>query len=232
MRYLSLLAIFLFSVACNLNSSDTYYKDSTNWPGFYQGLQKTDRGTILYEITLNSSGEIIFGSFASPGYDNKSYQSDSIAWNESESGFSFKEETYQVQLAQNALKLSWEESVLELQKVEELPPLENINWTLIEIGGKKLKKQGKMPRILLNPSINKLSGYDACNYLNAAYKVYYPKQEIYFSPVAATRRACMDTDSLARAFKGVLASFTKYELNDSLLSLKAEEQVLARFKAD
>lgn len=230
MKKIALLLSILTLASCGLNDSQSLDKNSTIWSGLYQGILNQEGNEKMVEVHLDSTLGLSLTTISLKNFESKLLKSDSIFWNTNGTGISIEGSEDAIVLGNNKLTLVSGDKRIKLQKVDPSNSIEAQNWILEELNQVKLRTQGKPIRILLNSTIQKLSGYDGCNYLNAAYQVYYPEKRIYFSPIASTRRACLETDSLARAFLNALNDFENYEIQDRQLALLKDGKVIARFK--
>lgn len=99
--------------------------------------------------------------------------------------------------------------------------IENIRWTLTEMGGKSIPSSvaGKV-YILLSPEDRQVSGFTGCNRLMGSYESK-KKLQLVFSKIATTRMACPGQGWDEFKFTRMLESATHYTIKGDQLSLNA-----------
>ena len=222
-----LLLLLVFNLlSCQEESS----KAENLWPGTYQAYQVQNGITNYVELSLDTNGIAVFTRIESESFA-KETSSDSLIWNEAGTEFRVGE-NLQFQLVKEGLK-GINNSNLNLEKVEILAGLEDQKWILTELKGNAIDNvQGRPVSLLLNSAIDKMSGYDACNYLGASYWIDYKNSAIRLSAISGTKRYCQNTDSLAQEYNLVLQNFDRFELNDQALYLLNGNKIEAIFEKE
>ncbi len=102
--------------------------------------------------------------------------------------------------------------------------LENVNWRLLELNGRRVEDPGlgERPHLSFEGAESRVSGSTGCNNLTAGYETGEGNQ-LTFGPVAATRRYCAETAALEREFLAALELTTSFRLGDGRLELLADD---------
>jgi len=103
-------------------------------------------------------------------------------------------------------------------------------WVLEELNGYKVFAtdfQKEMPRIEINSSENRFSGYGGCNAISGS--IFYEKDLLRFSKVLSTLMAC-PSGNKENEFTKALQSTTTYEIGNNQLTLSNPSGKLAVFK--
>lgn len=230
-KYLLIFASAIGFAACEMDPTEDSLKDLNQWPGFYQGSFSAEGE--YWELNLDSNGAFLLERWKAKDLRQIESLTDTVVWNEQANRLQLGDKAYQFSLESDALSGLDSYQDLRLIKLSDLDSIEDRKWILASLNGQELSSAGeKKPRLLLNSQIKRLSGYDGCNYLNATYRVNHPDQELYFSPIATTRRFCPEQDSLAQAFQKNLASFDTYLLEQNQLKLLQGQKVIALFKEE
>ena len=112
------------------------------------------------------------------------------------------------------------------------PSVVETQWNLIELNGSAVNVQGNEGQvyIYLQQEGDKLSGSDGCNRFFGSYDL--SGASLQFHSVVQTLMACRGgfTDREAE-FLEALKLVTGYQISESILQLKVDDRVLARFQA-
>lgn len=103
-------------------------------------------------------------------------------------------------------------------------------WVLEELNGYKVFAtdfQKEMPRIEINSSENRFSGYGGCNAISGS--IFYEKDLLRFSKVLSTLMACPSGNKESE-FTKALQSTTTYDIGNNQLTLSNPSGKLAVFK--
>jgi copper homeostasis protein (lipoprotein) len=110
----------------------------------------------------------------------------------------------------------------------------NKYWKLIEVMGQPVvvdSLQNREPHMILHPTDNRVSGNGGCNSFTGTYQLE-ANNRIRFSPIAATKMACMNSMEVENQFFKALESADSYYVKgDSLQLIRARMAPLARFVA-
>lgn len=87
----------------------------------------------------------------------------------------------------------------------------------------------KPPTLKLAPADFRATGFAGCNRYFATYSI--SGASLTFESPGATKMFCAASDSLERAFLGMLPEVTTYQLNDTVLTLTTKNGLVARFHA-
>jgi heat shock protein HslJ len=114
------------------------------------------------------------------------------------------------------------------------PALTGTQWRLVELNGKPVEKSADPNRDItmkLDKGTGRIAGYSGCNNFTGSFTSA-SASRISFSPMAGTRKACMDGMEREAEFLKVFETADNYSLSGSTLSLnKARMAPLARFEA-
>lgn len=103
-------------------------------------------------------------------------------------------------------------------------------WEATELIGRRLDLGAATPWIRFEPDGSRLHGFGGCNHFSGSFELA-PGNRIRFAKMAATLRACLDTNVEAE-FLRVLVTADSYHLNDQELVLhRARMAPLVRFRA-
>ncbi len=107
--------------------------------------------------------------------------------------------------------------------------LENTQWMLVELGGRKVPSgKRRDPYLMLQKDSGKARGYGGCNHFMATYTL--GDGTIEFGPVGSTRMHCQSGYELEAAYLGMLQQANRWEVRGRLLNLyDAEGKRIARF---
>ncbi len=227
--YFRLVLPLLILGACkpNAHSSD---QNLPNWWGHYQGLEKSPQAQIFWNLDIDSSGLYHLERSQLDRLDDLEKWKDSIRFSAEGSQILLGNNEAKFELSAEGLKSK--DGTITLRRRNDYRSIEDQKWILKSLNDKALDFEGKAPYLLFNSQIRKLSAYDACNYINAPYRINYTQREIYLSPLAATRRYCPDSDSLAQHFQKLLDRFDHFEIKNEALVLLDEELILAEFSKE
>ncbi|ANE53491.1 hypothetical protein SY85_13920 [Flavisolibacter tropicus] len=110
----------------------------------------------------------------------------------------------------------------------------NKYWKLIEVMGKPVivdSQQSREPHMILHIDNNRVSGNGGCNNFSGTYQLE-ANNRIHFSPLAATKMACMSSMEVEdQFFKALETADSYYSKGDSLQLIRARMAPLARFVA-
>ncbi|MEL5848308.1 MAG: META domain-containing protein [Candidatus Igneacidithiobacillus chanchocoensis] len=122
-----------------------------------------------------------------------------------------------------------------LHKISDLPSaavlFSSFRWQLQSLNGaKSIAEKGRAPYITFLPAEQRMSGYDGCNRIGAAY-VLGPQQHLRFRALISTRMACPGV-AIDRSFTAALESTASYRVvANELLLQNAAGAVVARLIA-
>jgi heat shock protein HslJ len=112
-------------------------------------------------------------------------------------------------------------------------PPQEVHWNLVELDGAPVavSTAESQPYIYLQAQGDKLSGSGGCNRLFGSYDL--NGNSLEFHSVAATQMACPGNamDNEARLFE-VLKLVTNFQIVDDVLSLRANDHVVAKFQPE
>jgi heat shock protein HslJ len=103
-------------------------------------------------------------------------------------------------------------------------------WNLLELNGVAVTENVKAYLLFSPGQVNKVSGNTGCNILNGSVELS-GESHLKFSPLATTRRACID-NSIADAEKNFLAALTAsnaWSIDNDNLILKNGNVITAKF---
>jgi len=108
-------------------------------------------------------------------------------------------------------------------------PLENTQWVLVELSGRKVAGgKRRDPYLMLQKEGGKARGYGGCNHFLATYTL--NGDALHFGPAGSTRMRCQSGYELEAAYLGMLQQVRRWEVRGRLLNLyDAEGQRIARF---
>lgn len=115
---------------------------------------------------------------------------------------------------------------------QDMPPILEKYWKLVEINGKPVTPSDEMNReaFMILAMDNKVTGNSSCNSFMGSYELL-EGNRITFSQIASTMMACMNMDIEKQLFE-VLERADNYTLNnDTLMLNKARMAPLAVFEA-
>ncbi len=111
----------------------------------------------------------------------------------------------------------------------------NKYWKLVEIGGQPVQpneQQRKEPHMILQVAENRVVGNGGCNGFSGTYQLDSATNRLRFSPLAATKMACMGSmDVESQLFKALEMTDSYHTSGDSLQLFKARMSPLAKFVA-
>ncbi len=110
-------------------------------------------------------------------------------------------------------------------------PLENTQWVLVELGGRKVAGgKRRDPYLMLQKEGGKARGYGGCNHFMATYTL--DGDTLRFGPAGSTRMHCQSGYELEAAYLGMLQQAHRWEVRGRLLNLyDAQGKRIARFAA-
>jgi len=113
------------------------------------------------------------------------------------------------------------------------PSLVGTFWILQTLEGKTISHPDD-PRLIgfeLQESENRIVGFGGCNNFFGTYNLSQP-DKISFSPIGATKMACLTTTFNENDFFAVFEGVNNYQIRDQILTLYQDNEVLATLKAD
>ena len=104
-------------------------------------------------------------------------------------------------------------------------------WVLVALGDRTAPfgPQLKPPTLKLTPADFRATGFAGCNRYFATYSL--SGNSLKFESPGATKMFCAASDSLERAFLGMLPEVTTYQVSDTVLTLTTKTGLVARFHA-
>jgi len=110
-------------------------------------------------------------------------------------------------------------------------PLRNTYWKLMQIDGRpvEVKTDQREPNIILDLREMSFKGYGGCNQLMGSFEI--EGDSLRFGPIAGTKRYCMETMDLERAFLQALGTVTRFEISGETLTLFGSEEIVALLEA-
>ncbi|MGH7693943.1 MAG: META domain-containing protein [Gemmatimonadaceae bacterium] len=105
------------------------------------------------------------------------------------------------------------------------------DWVLVALGDKAalVGPQQKPPTLKLSSADSRATGFAGCNQYFAKYSL--RADSLKFESPGATKMFCAASDSLERAFLGMLADVVTYQIRDTVLALSTKNGTIARFHA-
>jgi heat shock protein HslJ len=105
------------------------------------------------------------------------------------------------------------------------------DWVLVALGDRTAPfgPQLKPPTLKLTPADSRATGFAGCNRYFASYSL--SGNSLKFESPGATKMFCAASDSLERAFLGMLPEVTTYQVSDTVLTLTTRNGLVARFHA-
>lgn len=233
-----LYALIVTLLACNANSvpvGDTS-KNALDWEGTYYGvLPCADCPGILTTIVLNDDNSFTFSRSYLGKSDAAVKKSGSFSWNDAENQITLKEtETSDViyKVGENKLIPVYESKADErfvLTKGNR--EIVNRYWKLVHVEGATITSDGnqrKEPHFILLSKDNAVFGNGSCNNFRGTFEL--SDDKLSFSPLAATKMACMETMDVENQFLKALTEVKGYEVSgDSLFLLNDEKAKVLTF---
>ncbi|HEY7567709.1 MAG TPA: META domain-containing protein [Gemmatimonadaceae bacterium] len=104
-------------------------------------------------------------------------------------------------------------------------------WVLVALGDRTAPfgPQVRPPTLKLAPVDFRATGFAGCNRYFATYSI--SGASLMFESPGATTMFCAASDSLERAFLGMLPEVTTYQVDDTVLTLTTKNGLVARFHA-
>ena len=105
------------------------------------------------------------------------------------------------------------------------------DWVLVVLGDKAalVGPQQKPPTLRLSSADSRATGFGGCNQYFAKYSL--RDDSLNFESPGATKMFCAASDSLERAFLGMLPDVVTYQVRDTVLALSTKNGTVARFHA-
>jgi len=105
------------------------------------------------------------------------------------------------------------------------------DWVLVALGDKAalVGPQQKPPTLRLSSADSRATGFAGCNQYFAKYSL--REDSLKFESPGATKMYCAASDSLERAFLGMLPDVATYQVRDTVLALSTKSGTVARFHA-
>ena len=113
------------------------------------------------------------------------------------------------------------------------PPLIDTRWVLVKLRGEATSSGagGKAPSFTFTAEEQRFSGFAGCNQMTGGYQL--DGDELSFSNIAMTMRACPEGMDLERELSKALEETRRYEISADALRLHREDgTIVAEFKAD
>lgn len=233
-RYL-LVVLLVSLLSCNRNSvpvGDTS-KNALDWQGIYHGvLPCADCQGILTMIELKDDNSFTMTSFylgkGVKGLNKKG----TFTWNESENEITLKglsesvEPVYKV--GENRL-IPVYDSVADSRYVlnKKAGEVTDIYWRLIKLDRKNVISDGrqrKEPHLILISRDSMAVGNASCNNFTGRFKLT-PGEHLSFSPLAATKMACMESMDVESQFLKALMDVRSYEVSGDSLFLFNDQNI-------
>lgn len=108
-------------------------------------------------------------------------------------------------------------------------------WKLISLNGETVNPNGNQRSeayITFSEEGNQVMGNSSCNNFSGTYELNREESSISFSPVMATKMACINQMELERKFFQALQKTHSYSIEGDILTLSHENgEALAKFKA-
>jgi heat shock protein HslJ len=103
------------------------------------------------------------------------------------------------------------------------------DWELVALGDRTAPfgAQVKPPTLKLTPADSRATGFAGCNRYFAQYSL--RGDSLKFESPGATKMFCEASDSLERAFLGMLPEVVTYQVSDTALTLTTKSGLVARF---
>ncbi|CEA15109.1 hypothetical protein ING2E5B_0340 [Fermentimonas caenicola] len=228
-------------------------RNSLDWAGVYRGtLPCADCEGIVTEIRLNSdnSFERII-DYLGKG-DDKLRESGSFDWDETGGEIiitdksSDTKEWYKVgenrlialDIDGNRIESSIPQEMYVLNKIDIDNVVTEKYWKLIELNGKSIQSSanetGREAHFILHSNENRITGNSGCNNMMGSYELTEgsaQQGEIKFSPLAATRMACLDAE-YEHEYLLIFDGSKKYSIENDTLSLFSDgDTPVAKFVA-
>jgi len=104
-------------------------------------------------------------------------------------------------------------------------------WTLVTLGDSAapLGSGGKPATMRFDSAASRAAGFAGCNRYSAPYTIV--GDSLHFGLAMSTKMACMDGDTLERAFLAIIPEVTGFQTADSTLTLTGTSGALASFRA-
>lgn len=104
-------------------------------------------------------------------------------------------------------------------------------WVLVALGDRTAPfgPEVEPPTLKLTPADFRATGFGGCNRYFATYSL--SGNSLKFESPGATKMFCAASDSLERAFLGMLPEVTTYQVSDTVLTLTTKTGLVARFHA-
>lgn len=106
-------------------------------------------------------------------------------------------------------------------------------WNLATLNGETVAplENGRLINLKLSTENNHVSGFSGCNNFMGSYTL--EGSSLEFSPMATTRKACMNQDFNEQDFLSIFSKVASYKIKDGQLSLlNTDKEVLATFNKD
>lgn len=114
--------------------------------------------------------------------------------------------------------------------VDEEQPLAQTLWAAIEIRGRPLPEEGRLPQLILSDEGGRVAGSTGCNRLMSRYES--TDGDLTFGKVAYTRMPCPEGATTERVYLDALSRVARYEVEGKYLRVyDAAGNLLIRFEA-
>lgn len=114
----------------------------------------------------------------------------------------------------------------------EAPPITGREWRVVALGDQiaPVGAGGHLLTMNFDYASGRVSGFSGCNQYNAPYVL--ADDSLIFGPAVSTKMFCLETDSLERAFLGIIPAVAAWQLQDSLLILSGPGGVAVRLRTN
>ena len=233
--------------ACNppKNTGGDNTQNSLDWQGVYSGVVPcADCEGILTRITLRGDNTYDLQTNYLGKSNAVNTNSGNFEWNKEKNGIilkNIKEGTVpsQYKVGENRLvQLDMQGNAMtgalagNYILIKGGSGIENRYWKLIEVNGKSVQpndKRRKEPHLILHPEGRRVSGSGGCNNFTGTYQLQ-QNNRLSFSPLAATKMACLDADNTEDLlFKALTTADSYYAAGDTLQLIRARMAPLAKF---
>lgn len=244
-----LYALLVTLLSCQRNSAsvgDTS-RNALDWEGTYHGmLPCADCRGILTMIQLNEDNTFTMSMYYLGKGDAVQKKTGSFTWDDAGSEITLKglnESTPPVyKVGENKLfpvhSSITNETAFQYIMRKNSNDITNKNWQLVKVNDTQVTKnnqQRKEPHLILISTDNTVVGNGSCNSFRGTFLMT-PNLGISFSPLAATKMACMENMDVENQFLKALAEVKSYQVSGDSLFLFNDQKMnsvtfaLAHFK--
>jgi len=236
-RPIIVYALLVMMVSCHRDTrpvGDTS-RNALDWQGRYHGiLPCADCPGILTVIQLNEDNTFTMSSFYLGKGDTQIVRNGSFSWDDAEREITLKglsgsaDPVYKVgedRLIPVAEATADDRYTLTKNHND----ITNIYWRLVRVNDTQVGQHRKEPHLVLLSKDSTAFGNGSCNNFRGAYKIT-GDIGISFSPMAATKMACMEDMNVENQFLQALMEVSRYEVSEDSLFLMNDQSVrTARF---